>query len=331
MGIGVFYSALHSLTQDEQHLNKCLSYIDRVIKKSPGANLDFTMSRGYTGIAWGLEYLSRKKFIDIEADVLFSEIDSMVYLQALRSLLNGNTDFLTGGLGTVRYALNRLPNDRSAGFLQQFMAIANARNIPDRYVDLIRNFQHLQTMQPKDTIHQVNHIMNWVSVFISMWAKNFNRKEIEPIIARNLSALLTNYRESEYEEIPLSWHKGILNTAFTTWRAGVTFGDKSWQMEANQILDKTLRVDPYSAGADSSLYSGAAGIAYIYNKIYRQTGNVQYRERHDCWISALTVPKRKSGISHGFLEGMAGTGLVLIDHLQPTSEVWDECILGDLD
>ena len=99
-----------------------------------------------------------------------------------------------------------------------------------------------------------------------------------------------------------------------------------------------------SESFDAGLSGGLVSAAHIMNRIYRFTGNEEYRELartlyekeidaavfddptsgHKMW---LTDADGLYGLHMGLFEGLSGIGLALIAAVSDREPAWDECLM----
>jgi lantibiotic modifying enzyme len=145
----------------------------------------------------------------------------------------------------------------------------------------------------------------------------------------------------------LSWCYGDLGISIALWQAGEALQNKEIKREAIDIcLQTTKRFTQEETGIeDLGFCHGTAGIAHIYNRMWRYTGIEEFKTAYDYWIQeTLKMAKYKDGLAgyksykseefggwkndYGLLEGIAGIGLVLHSYLHPEEEPhWDRCLL----
>ena len=83
-----------------------------------------------------------------------------------------------------------------------------------------------------------------------------------------------------------------------------------------------------SAVTSTGLCHGAAGLAHLFDRLYRSSGNATCAERaRDWWARALAMPRPTGG---HLLEGAAGFGLALAAALGDTEPAWDRLLACDV-
>lgn len=76
---------------DEKHLNKIELLINRTFESiKSGENIDHTFSSGFSGLAWILEFLNKKKLLNIENVELLVTVDSLLESK-MKELFKGLT------------------------------------------------------------------------------------------------------------------------------------------------------------------------------------------------------------------------------------------------
>jgi lantibiotic modifying enzyme len=95
---------------------------------------------------------------------------------------------------------------------------------------------------------------------------------------------------------------------------------------------------------DAGICHGTAGIAHIFNRLYRTTKQYRFQEAANYWcLETLKMSKFEDGFAgyktwhteeyggwqpcNNLLEGIAGIGLSLLSFVMPEDPAWDECLL----
>ncbi|WP_340065518.1 lanthionine synthetase C family protein [Ascidiimonas aurantiaca] len=143
----------------------------------------------------------------------------------------------------------------------------------------------------------------------------------------------------------LAWCYGDLGPGLALWRASKTLNDKVMAQKALEIFRHSAeRTQPDDTGArDAGLCHGSYGNAQIFNRLYKETGEDIFKKAANFWIdSGIAMAVHPDGFAgykqwHGMdkdwrpennlLEGIAGIGLSIIDHLADFDTHWDECLM----
>lgn len=144
-----------------------------------------------------------------------------------------------------------------------------------------------------------------------------------------------------------AWCYGDLGVAAVLLSAARSFGREDWEREALSLARLAARRPVEAVKAvDTTLCHGTAGIAHLYNRFYQVTGDPEmkeaalawYRRTLDMqrpgeafagllsWVAPQTGPGRWEG-EHGFLTGIAGTGLALLAAVTDIEPTWDRVLL----
>lgn len=144
-----------------------------------------------------------------------------------------------------------------------------------------------------------------------------------------------------------AWCYGDLGVAAVLLSAARSFGRQDWEMEALSLARAAARRPAETVGAiDTGLCHGTAGLAHLYNRFHQATGDPEMREAALAWYRR-TLDMRRPGEGfagllswvatqpgsghwegeHGFLTGIAGTGLALLAAVTAVEPVWDRALL----
>lgn len=147
----------------------------------------------------------------------------------------------------------------------------------------------------------------------------------------------------------LAWCYGDLGIGLSLLRGADFLGDEALQKKSIAVLKKaSLRRNPEEARVmDAGVCHGAFGIAHVFEFLHRETEEVAFKETAEYWLSiGLDMATHSDGLAGyktyrggnnpswknepSLLEGVAGIGLVILSHLYPQCNAWNQCLLlGD--
>jgi hypothetical protein len=145
----------------------------------------------------------------------------------------------------------------------------------------------------------------------------------------------------------LAWCYGDPGVATVLWLAGRSFGREDWEREALAAAGRAVkRGESDVSVVDAGLCHGAAGLAHVFHRLFRATGDEALREAALFWLrKTLDMRRPEQGIGGfesaeagassperwseetGFLTGAAGIGLMLLAALTPVEPEWDRVML----
>ena len=154
------------------------------------------------------------------------------------------------------------------------------------------------------------------------------------------------------EPVPtrLAWCYGDPGVAAVLSLAGRTFNREDWEREALAVAHRAVkRGESDTSVVDVGLCHGTAGLAHVFHRLFRATGDEMLREAALFWLKRTLDLRRPgrgpggfggaeagaSGPSRwseetGFLTGAAGVGLALLAALTPVEPEWDRVMLLSL-
>jgi lantibiotic modifying enzyme len=362
MGIAIFYAKLFEMTKEKKYAKKTEQLINHIISQLSNVQMSHTLASGFTGVAWGLHYLAQKGFLKENPDDLFVELDKYIQEAGMRDLRNGMYDFIHGGMGSIVFCLNRLPNKNVLAFLDQAIIEIDKVKREDefglKWIDLFSN-RHLGSVAYNFGL--AHGMPSIVAVLLKVYAKGLFQDKTSKLIQGALAWILHHKnldegfisiyptlifeKETEADKLHsrLAWCYGDLSMGLIFWNAGELLKMPAWKNEGLQCMNHSLkRIDPLeNIYLDGAFCHGTAGIAHLFNRCYLVTGNLEFLDRASFWINeTLKQAKFEDGLAgykardietwinrFGLLEGIAGIGLVLISYLSKNNSDWDECLL----
>lgn len=148
----------------------------------------------------------------------------------------------------------------------------------------------------------------------------------------------------------LAWCYGDAGIATALLLAARCTGTETWETEALKIARRAALRDPESCGVvDACFCHGSAGLAHIFNRLYRATRDELSAEAARFWVQrTLQFRNPSAGAASyrtlclndagemefqerfGLIEGIAGTGLSLLATITNLEPLWDRVFLVDI-
>lgn len=323
-----------------------------------------TFCNGLSGIGWFFQYIINEKILDQkDVDELLIQIDKVAYNSALKSLKQYNHDFLHGATGNAVYLLERVDKNKD---VRQYLS------------EILRGLQKISKKDKKgiyweESMFYTNDNQGVINLSLShglaskiillskLYNQKINTKIVKELLEGSIKFMLKcKFKQENTFLFPtiaesnnhsnfsrLAWCYGDLGISIALWQAGVALQNENIKQEAiNVCLHTTKRRTREETGVvDAGICHGTAGIAHIYNRMYRNTGRNEFKEAENYWVEeTLKIATFKDGLAgyksyqseefggwkndYGFLEGISGIALVLDSHLHPEIEpTWDRCLL----
>lgn len=364
MSVALFYSCLYSVIGLDVYKEKCTNIIDKAIDFLGESHITNEFCHGYTGVAWGINYIARSGLIDLDPDDFFDEIDEHIYSSSATALKNRFYDYLFGGLGGAVYALDRLPNENALKHLTSVVEILDDIKETDEFgIKWADNFSEKEPGSENLTLYTLglaHGIPGIISILLRIYEANIHKALCRELIEGAIQWIIhhTNKEKNPYSIYPncvndktthpassrLGWCYGDLSIALVMLNAGKILDNETWKSTAISIMDHSVgRRDPLlNQNIDAMFCHGTAGIAYLFRKFYIATANEQYLEEAKYWLDktlSLSVHKDGPGgykkfnnqrgvwmTEHGIIDGTIGIGLVLMSFLYEGLD-WDKCML----
>lgn len=149
----------------------------------------------------------------------------------------------------------------------------------------------------------------------------------------------------------IAWCRGDLGASRALWQVAALTGRSDWAALGATLARHAAAWPRERSGVqDAGLCHGSAGNAHLFNRWYQATGETQYREAAQGWLTrtlaywnpeqgfaGITAFKpgpgeRTQGSPHqpsaGLLEGAAGVGLAVLCALGGPDPAWDQFMLA---
>lgn len=134
----------------------------------------------------------------------------------------------------------------------------------------------------------------------------------------------------------LAWCCGDPGIAAALLVAARAVGERAWERQALRIgLRAASRPEESSGVACAGLCHGSAGVAHVFHRLYRATGEARFAQASRLWFAralATRAPRRGLAgfrVSQGpaFLSGAAGVALALVAATTDAEADWDRVLL----
>jgi lantibiotic modifying enzyme len=371
-GIALFFAYKWSeFSQEEDHRMAMV-----LAQHSMGAlQPEAALYGGFSGTAWAARHLSDWILEPVPSDEdPFEEIDAELLQQLGKPQWPGHYDLIIGLAGLAVYALESVQNPASAAMLSRIVAhltelarddrdgvtwYTPAAFIPPQERDVHRDLSSVRNLGVAHGVPGVIAVLKRIAM-----AEIEASSSAEKLAGDALSWLIARCDESP-EGLPAWVSDGLPpRPARLAWCYGdpgvaATLSVAESAEHANLVDSCALRVArraaarPVNASGvrDGGLCHGSAGLAHIFNRLFRATGDPQLGDAAREWFRCtLRLQSSEGGVGGyrawgpsrvryvpgefswqddpGFLTGAAGIGLALLAAIGSVEPVWDRLLLA---
>ena len=357
LGLAIYYCCL-SRTVDPAYLEKAQELLFDIVNRvnQEQSTLDrYIFSSGLAGLAYVAAFLQKENYIDFDLDDLLESLEDSLFQCAKEDIAQRNVDFLHEGGGVLHYFSYRLDNKKVQAYTRELVRDFIQTGVRDEL-----GFRHLNRVskRPKELYDSglAHGMSGLLMVLANIYQGGCARTEIEPILREGLQFMLATKREalpttgkqSRYPSFAnpdqseplfsdrLAWCYGDLNILLCLYRLYPILQDPAILREARALGQEVLqRKDPEKNGVhDAHFCHGAAGVAQIYQAIYRASGEAVYQEAYEHWIDITRNflqrdinQKTFKDKANSLLEGIVGAELVLLSHDYQKDLNWEQLLL----
>lgn len=370
-GLSLFQFYYSKYIGNEKHSKLGLEILESCIDKINNGLKHPTYCSGAAGFGWALDHLSQENFLENDNDDLLGSMDSALHRIMINDLKKGHYDFLHGGIGYGFYFFNRFKNAKSLKLkgkykkiLDDFLHILEEQSIKDSNKGIKWLFYSSIKNKKEPGVYNLS-LSHGISSIVSFLAKlyqheEFKRKSERLLIGglnylvnsanreKNLISLFPNsIKEVGDNELNsrLAWCYGDLGVGMSIWNTAKVLNDKSlsefslkiFKHSQSRLTKETTRV------VDAGICHGSFGNALIYNRMYKNTNDLSFKETAKFWIDdGVNKAMFEDGYagfkkydpmtnlwhnSNSLLEGIAGIGLTILDYISDFETNWDECLM----
>ena len=360
-GIALFLYYYGRLVNEEIYFDHATELISDVFEQINDGRTYFSFAGGLSGIAWAVNHLSQKGFVDIDEKDPFEEIDEFLSSMMMLEIRKGNFDYLHGAIGVGLYFLSVL-NDRRKSYLRKLIDELDLISYKDENGGICWISSMIHDNDRKACNLGLSHGLASIIRFLGKAYKNGISEDRSLLLLNGAVEFLLNSRQDPYaclsffpnwvlddhtpQSSRLAWCYGDLGIAASLYSAAGDVASNEWTETAIRILKHSAsRSDIQNNGIkDAGLCHGTAGVAHIFNRLYNNTHVIEFQKAAEYWFEeSLKMAKFFDGLAGyqcyisdtntnyinqaGFLEGIAGIGLALLGAVSCTEPDWDHALL----
>ncbi|MEA2602510.1 MAG: lantibiotic biosynthesis protein [Acidobacteriota bacterium] len=365
-GIALFFAYAHLALPDRGLDDLCLQGMQEALGAVTAVNLGPSLFSGFTGVGWALRHLEDRIF-ETEEDP-GAEVESTL-LEALARYGKLWPAELIGGLaGFGLYFLECLPRESARRGAEQVIAqlAANAREeegavawfTPPKGVPAAQKATAPDGYYNLGVSHGIPGVIGFLASAHRLGvaageARRLATGAVRWLLDHRLPAgtgsTFPGYVGPGIEPAPTrhAWCYGDPGVAATLLLAARSFGREDWEQEALACARLAAgRREGETGVEDAGLCHGTAGLAHVFHRLFRTTGDETLREAALYWLERtleMRQPGRGPGgfgvadvdaagqrvwtATPGFLTGSAGVGLALLAAITPVEPEWDRLLL----
>jgi hypothetical protein len=339
-------SAQFARTRGHQHAAEAaLTHLEVAVDSVVAGTLTSSLYTGFTGIAWAVELVDR--LLGAGRPDTTGEIDDVLARLLLRYPEHAPYDLVGGLTGLGVYALARWP---CIGAVQCALGVVE---------QLARRARHDRDgvfwLTPLSARHHsgrdevdlgVAHGIAGVIPFLARACRlGLAQHVVRPLLDGAVSWLLAHmvdtaagptvpYLVAEgIAPVPArsAWCHGDPGVAAVLLLAARDVAEPSWAAVATDLAVRSAVRPPYQAGvADAGICHGSAGLAHLFSRMYRMTGELVLADAARFWVErtlelcATSVPAFGGP---GLLNGAAGVALAMEAASTTAEPAWDQMLL----
>ncbi len=361
-GIVLFLAYYSKFNNDAKYAHKISELIGENLKIiEEGYNYDSFCS-GITGFLWSLTHLVKYNFLDKEETLdILNETDEFIYKCMMTNVDAKKFDFMHESIGIGIYFLERVKdNPMSKKYLEDLingLELSCEKEEDGGLKWVSYNHTENKLVFNLSLSHGIASIIEFLG---KAYKKNIYKEKVKFLLNGSIKFLLNHikdpllngsyfpswvYDNEAMEKSRLGWCYGDLGIAMVLYQTGEILKDDSLKEISIKIMtfNSERRILKSEYVVDAGICHGTAGIAHIFNRMYKYTGKEKYKETSDFWLKeTLKMARFEDGVAgykawhstvtswvkeYGILEGVAGVGLSFISAISDVEPSWDECLL----
>lgn len=354
---------LYLWSKDDRYSHKLEEYWANIQEQIAMGRMGASFCSGLAGFGWLAAYLQQKGLLEIREEY-WESLDRILEKQMKQMEETAQYDQMHGMLSVGLYFLKRRRSAPIEYVLEMLSRLAEydkdevrwvvtSNNRPPRYdfglahgmagILYFLGRAFAQGVKPELCLRLGNGILAF-----------YRNNESDPDSAGSYypySISCKEYRSDHYqpEQSRLAWCYGDTSVLYSIYRyAGLT-GNEVWKQSAVNGLRHTVQRRDFQSTRvkDAQFCHGAASLVQIYNRLFRETGEMAFRTGMTYWLKVMLnlgrVPIKTAGSGYLFsvnnttigdkapcdslLEGSAGVAMTLIALMGEQYMDWDEAFM----
>ena len=332
------------------------SYIDLM-----GSHMGVGLFGGWAGLGWLVGHLGAEdEFVEVQVSRrLGSALDAWPH--------RFGYDLISGLVGIGVHFTERLPNEGAEAGLVRILDLLEESAVEVgggitwfTEPDLLPAWQRERAPEGYYNLGVAHGVPGVMWLLGKLCVHGVSPERAEALLRGALRWLLSVHPDPGTPDLPswiapgvrreenrrMAWCYGPLGAAAVVWQAAQETGDSAGEEWGRELASACAGVGPAeSNNRDAGLCHGAGGNTQIFHRLYRRTGDEQFREAALVWLEeALTYRKPGTGVGGfrtwadvdggqgwvddaSFLGGSAGIGLALLAAITDTDPAWDRLLL----
>lgn len=363
-GLAVFYGHVARQFGRPEDATTSNELREKLIEELRATPMSASLYGGFPGIAWAIEHLHQLESSRPSASVdINAGVDEILLEYLSHPTARKNFDLVDGLVGIGAYALARRPRYCGRHLFRIVVELLEGiaehpavdemtwRTSPENLP-----FENDRARYPAG-VHNLGFAHGTPSVIALAstgirhgYAPATCHRLIVPSInwllrrARKRSRSTYSYLAEEHRDARVAWCYGDPGVGWALVNAGKAIGRPDlYRRGLNIARLSVLRPYRETGVVDAGLCHGSAGLLHICNRLYRITGQSDFRRGAKLWADrTLNFRRKNEGISGytrydplsanwepsiGYLEGVAGIGLALLATISPDPPHWDHVFL----
>lgn len=266
MGVCIYFFRLAEKTGEPEYQEFAEQLIDAIYQTVSDHQSPPEFDNGLAGIAWGVEYLVRHRYVEADTDAVLSDVDDKLFRHITTSR-NLPVTVQKGILGYMAYVIARL---EGRGADRMDLPVQIFRRLLTELVNRLATFiDEQKVMLTEPRFFSLTWDLPALLVLLAeCYSLQIHRTKIERILDDLAFPVLSLYPRLEYHRFCLLFGLESILTQIPL--------NNEWRSHADllkQGIDRKRILHHELKSKNIGFVNGLAGIAYISRQLYRITGD----------------------------------------------------------
>ncbi len=329
-GLAILFDYLSDAQSGKPQRQIALRFLDQAAKAVAARRMSPSFFGGFTGVAWAIAHLKRKRWPDSDDEDSDEVIDEALKVYLSHSPWKEDYDLVSGLVGYGVYALERLPQQSAVDYVAllvnrlgeiaehrdagvtwhtapELISEANRKNLPLGYYNLglahgipgvIALLGQVCTISDKrlrDTRARARRLLKGAVAWLLKQHPTDRARSYPYYVGSGISS----------RPARVAWCYGDLGIAVALLIAARCVNQPAWEREALAIGRRAAARPAEKSGVvDAGLCHGAVGVGHLFNRLFQATGETRFAVAARFWFKRTLEMRRPNRGIAGFLAYM---------------------------
>ncbi|MBL7731361.1 MAG: hypothetical protein JNM88_09295 [Chitinophagaceae bacterium] len=357
LGLVLYYFTLYQAFEDEVYADRCIELLQEVMdteEDDPAGLTGVNFANGTAGLGFILALLNKYGLTEIDLAAEFHDMDKGLAETAMHFIINEDrNDYLHGAFGILHYFTMRGDEPIIKSYLSALVEAVCQKVVKEEHGTWFRSFFSDPAEKARIDTGLAHGNTGMLLILLEV-LKAVPGEKLKQLTRDGISYLLQYQAPTpvEHSFFPMfintadktdrlfssrmAWCYGDTGILLLLYKAAFQLGEPAWKEKADQLAIQLLarKMEESTMISDSHFCHGSAGLAEIFQCLYRLTNNSMFQDAARFHVSQ-TVTYLEKELANGYyngketdlLNGLPGINLSLLRFICGKELAWSHTLL----